>query len=284
MITELKTCFDNLKARLSELNNHLTTERPRHFYPMTGAERAINSEPLHWVNDHLSDLWYMNHEQDGRTTRSRHGVILASPTTQVLIAEVNECKEAFSQISRQLRAGSDTHLKDALSTLDMHGSSFRNLLGNTNELRRIHLKQCSRNLVLLEEAPVSCRFTWYSHGRSIKRITAREAEQALLDIGEEKPHVQTQLKILGNLPAGVKLAQVQTLAPTVRANIVFLAGRRSINCSLPMFVATDNPYGELPKIKDVPLTPPEGRTRKSRGDNRISEAPVLPSLRVHTYD
>ncbi|WP_297532714.1 DNA replication terminus site-binding protein [Thalassolituus sp.] len=284
MITELKSCFDDLKARLSDLTGHLNTERPHHFYPLSDTEQAINPDPIHWANDHLADLWYMSHEQDGRTTRSRHGLILASPETQLLIKEVNDCKEAFARVSRTLRGTSEANLKSALSALDARGSSFRNLIGNASGLRRIHLKQCTRTLPLLDEYPVSCRFTWYAHGRSIKRISVKEAEQALLDIGEEKAHVQAQLKILGNLPPSSKLAQVQTLAPTVRANVVFQSGRKSLNCPLPIFVATDNPHGELPNIKDVPLTPPEGRSRKSREDNLISEAPILPSLRVHTYE
>ena len=149
MITELKSCFDDLKARLSDLTGHLNTERPHHFYPLSDTEQAINPDPIHWANDHLADLWYMSHEQDGRTTRSRHGLILASPETQLLIKEVNDCKEAFARVSRTLRGTSEANLKSALSALDARGSSFRNLIGNASGLRRIHLNNAQNLLSLM---------------------------------------------------------------------------------------------------------------------------------------
>jgi hypothetical protein len=42
----------------------------------------------------------------------------------------------------------------------------------------------------------------------------------------------------------------------------------------------------LPSIKDVPLESPQerqGRSRKARDDDQLSDTPLLPSLRVFTY-
>lgn len=108
----------------------------------------------------------------------------------------------------------------------------------------------------------------------------------LLDLGEEKTHIQAQLQALYQLPSHTPLARMQTLAPNVRANLVFEGHRKAMNCPLPLFIPSDNPQGVLPSIKDVPLESPQerqGRSRKARDDDQLNDTPLLPSLRVFTY-
>lgn len=294
MISDLKEQFDELKASLADLSGQLATEKPRCFFPLSDAERLIDPNPINWVNDLLSDLWYHDAEQDGRVTRCRHGLVLASPVTLEKITQVNESKAAFTEVARKLRNQSgqqsggraknvsDTLWSEACQLLTRDGSSFRNLAKNSG-MSRLHLKQCNRLIPIIAEQPVSCRFSWYTNGRSIKRLSVRDVETMLLEIGEHKTHIQVQLERLKQLPAHTPLARIQPLAPTVRANLVFEGRRKAMNCPLPLFVATEDPHGPLPDIKDVPLHPPEGRTRKAREDNQISDDPIFPSLRVYTY-
>lgn len=281
MITELKSRFTELETSLAALCNHLQNERPAHMFPLSKTEEKAHPDRINWITDLFSDLWYRD-GQDGRETRSRHGIIMSTPRTLELATQVNLAKAGFTETARKIKSQSEAHWKEASATLPARSAVFRDLLG-TSGLSRVHLKQCSRALPLLEQRPLSCRFTWYNNGRSITRISPQDAEALLLAIGEEKAHVQAQLNTLYQLPPGTRLARVQNLAPTVRANLVFPEQRKAMNCPLPLFVPAASPHEPLPEFKDVPLEPPEGRTRKSRGDYQLSDAPVLPSLRVHTY-
>lgn len=283
MITELKSQFDVLNSSLKDLSQHLHDERPNHFFPLSDTEQQIHSDSTGWMTDLLTDLWYRNPDQDGRETRSRHGIVLATEETLRLVHRVNENKQTFATVARQIKADSQRTWKEASVQLRSSSSSFRDLAGNSG-MSRVHLRQCTRMIPVIEDKPKSCRFTWYNNGRSITRLTVEEAHRMLLNLGEEKQHIQVQLQTLAQLPANTPLARIQTLAPSVRANLVFRDSRKAMNCPLPLFVAADSAKEPLPSYKDVPLQPPEGRTRKNREDNRISDTPLLPSIRVYTYE
>ena len=280
MISELKHTYETLKGSLQALCNHLNAEQPAHHIPLTDSEASL-ATPLQWSCELLSDLTYQS-GADGRLTRSRHGIIIATPRTQSMVQYVNAQKDAFAHQVRQISLESEQLWKEASSELAAQPLPFRQGLSQSG-LNRLHLKQCTRKIPLLAEKPVKVGFSWYSHGRSITRISHQEAERLLLELGEHKTHIQVQLATLSTLKTATPLARVQTLAPVVRANIVFEHGRRAMNCPLPLFVPDTNAHGELPHIRDVSLEAPEGRRRKMREDDRISPEPLLPSIRVHTY-
>lgn len=280
MISDLKQAFDELTESLYLLSSHLIEERPSHFFPLTSFERNQNNDSLSWLSDLLADLSYRD-GQDGRETRTRHGLVLASPTTQEYILSTNTAKASFADIARAIKKESDALWKDYCGQLTPNGG-YRSQMA-TSGLSRIHLRQCTRRISLLNDKPTRCGFTWYNNGRSITRMSVKEAESMLLELGEEKTHIQAQLQTLYQLPAHTPLARMQTLAPNVRANLVFETHRKAMNCPLPLFIPSENPYGALPAIKDVPLEAPQGRTRKARDDDQLSDAPLLPSLRMYTY-
>ncbi|MEC8444129.1 MAG: DNA replication terminus site-binding protein [Pseudomonadota bacterium] len=276
MITELVSAFRQLTQSIDTLTGHLLDEQPLAHVRLTDNEAATDPSPLAWACDLISDLSYQG-QQDGRTTRTRHGLINATPATQALIADVNKRKQAFTLLARALREHSNEAWQDACN--ELNGHPMRTMLTHSG-LTRLHLKQCTRSLLLSTERPLSCRFSWYANGKSIVRISHATAQEKLLALGEHKDHIQAQLHVLGNLRPDTHLAQVQTLAPTVRANLVLPTGRRALNCPLPLFIPAQQANEPLPIIKDIELSPPEGRTRKSRADGRLSESPILPSLRV----
>ena len=282
MIFDIKTQFANLVTQMAKLRQHIEQQNPNHWFPLSHAEQAAGLKPLNSLCDLISDFWYRDN-QDGRETRSRHGLILADPQTQALITEINTNKDQLRVAIRDMKETLGNKEWQLLSErLSENLIGFRQNLTNAG-LARIHLKQCVRHIPLLNEMPKRVGFSWYNNGRSIKRISIKEAEDKLLNLGADKPHIQIQLERLGQLRSNAKLAQMQTLAPVVRANLVFETHRKAMNVPLPLFLPTDNPHADLPSYKDIPLEPPVGRTRQSRDDFQLSDVPLLPSLRIYTY-
>lgn len=140
----------------------------------------------------------------------------------------------------------------------------------------------------MADAEVSrVRLAWYSSGRSIKRVTAAEAEQMLLKYDVDAPHIQIQLQKLAGIPSREPLAKVQKQSPLIRANLFFKDPlydgrlRRAMNVALPVFIPSDD--GQLPNYNRIAPFPPKGRTRAKRSDERLEEDPFLASLNVYRY-
>lgn len=281
MISDLIEAFNALQNQLAELSDHLHNTRPPHWIPLHGFEQGIQTE-LACATTLLCDLWYQGNE-DGRETRSRHGLILADRRSRELIEQINATKDRFRACVQAEKADLPTW-KASLQQLTEMPSSLRQKL-QLSGLGRIHLKQCFRHIPLLPEAPRKVGFSWYVNGRSIRKLTLQQAEKLLLDLGAEKPHIQVQLAKLGQLPPGTLLAQVQQLAPVVRANLVYgdsgSETRKAMNVALPLFIPDTS--ATLPEHNRISPEPPPGRTRQARGDQKLSAEPWLPSLRAHTY-
>lgn len=281
MITELIQAYEDLQQQLEALTEHLSRTEPAHWIPLNDLESGL-STPLAFGCELLCDLWYRG-PQDGRETRSRHGLIIADQHSVERIKAINTSKDRFRACVQQEKLDKPGW-KNTLQQLTEHPSSLRDKLA-VSGLGRIHLKQCFRHIPLLEQAPARVGFSWYVNGRSIKKLTIQQAQQMLLEYGDDKTHIRIQLAKLGGLTPGTLLAQIQTLAPVVRANLVFgskgAETRKAMNVALPLFIASDSNI--LPEHNRISPEPPPGRTRQARGDQRISDEPFLPSLRAYTY-
>lgn len=266
MIRELHHSFQQLRDAVQKLQAMLHNAQPKHWLPLTEFEQA-HSNSLAVLSDLIGDLWYQDGKQDGRETRARHGLVLIDEPIAEHILHINHLKDDFKYQVQQARLELKEHgLREAMQA---------------SEMARVHLRQCYRHLPLLEERPQRIGFSWYTNGRSIRKLTAPQVEKMLFDLGAEKPHIQQQLNKLYALPEHTDLAQVQTLAPVVRANLVFQESRKAMNAPLPLFIL-DNGHG-LPEFNQLGLDIPEGRTRKARADQKIEPEPYIPSLRVHLY-
>lgn len=238
-----------------------------------------------WLHRALLDFWYQD-GQDGRSTRSHVGLVAASEAVMDKARDVNAAKEAFAEALRRIRDQAPALLPEAKAVLPFRHPRLHDHLRGSG-LARLHLKQCWRAIPLAPAPVARVRLAWYASGRSIKRLTVREAEQKLLDLDSEAPHVRIQLRALAGLPESEPLAQVQSQAPLMRANLFFREPlddghlRRAMNVALPMFLPARD--GRLPDHNQPPLRPPERRTRARRSDERLEEAPLLPSLRVYRY-
>lgn len=277
MIVELHESFETLAALLSKLQDKLSSQNPTHWLPLTEQEEA-QSNSITVLSDLLADLWYKGN-QDGRETNARHGIVLANDEVITLIKQINNQKDLFKEVVKNTRAAlTQPEWTEVFGKLGR--TTSRETL-HYSGLTRVHLRQCYRHIPLLDEFPKRIGFSWYVSGRSIKKLSVEAAEKALLALGEDKPHIQVQLQKLYQLPAHTELAQMQSLAPVVRANIVFEGSRKAMNTSLPIFVP--NTQNTLPQFNKIELSPPEERNRKVRADLKVDPEPYLPSIRAHLY-
>ena len=271
MIRELHEAFARLASELSQLQQELLRQRPPHWLPLSAQEELI-SDSLTVLPSLITDLWYEN------------GLVMITADIAEHIRRINNCKDAFKHAVLKARSElSEVEWREEYGRLGQPDGLRESL--HFAGLSRVHLRQCYRHLPLLEHRPVKVGFSWYVNGRSIRKLSVAQAEQALLALGEDKPHIQVQLQKLHQLPAHTPLAQIQTLAPVVRANMVFADDapqpRKAMNVPLPLFIV-DNGAG-LPAFNEIDLLPPPGRTRRERSDQKIASEVFLPSLRVHLY-
>ncbi|PJX15613.1 DNA replication terminus site-binding protein [Halomonas sp. 141] len=278
LLHELDDRFDQLMQAIEQAVSLYETQ-PLPMWRFDGL-----SDPG-WLRRALLDMWHQQ-AQDGRETRNYIGVIAADEALLEAFHDVNHAKQAISDWLRHIKQAHPTALSEARQRLPRRHPDLDSVLRQSG-LARLHLKQCWR-LIPLAEAPVArIRFAWYTSGRSIKRISVQEAEQKLLQLDTDAPHVRIQLRKLASLPSQEVLAQVQNQAPLMRANLFYtepLADghtRRALNVAMPLVVPA--PEGRLPDIKTPPQTAPIARTRAKRRDEKLESEVFLPSLRVFRY-
>lgn len=279
LLAELEAAFDRLIEYVEALIA-VYDRAPRQAWALE--EPHPDSD---WLRRVLLDFWYQD-GQDGRTTRSYVALIAADEALLEAVADVNRAKTDFAVLLDQIRQQAAALVPEIKAVLPFRHPALHDHLRGQG-LARLHLKQCWRHIPVAD-APLSrVRLAWYTSGRSIKRLTVREAEQKLLALDNEAAHVRIQLKHLAGIPDGEPLAQVQRQAPVMRANLFFqqpLADgheRRAMNLPLPLFIPT--PEGRLPHHNTPLPRPPAGRTRARRSDERLEDEVFLPSLRVYRY-
>ena len=285
--TDLVIAFDTLALGIAKFCDLLSKEQPTCWVALAEDEHQL--DPLKKARSYYQDIWYRD-QQDGRETRSCHGLVMASDKVIQLAQEVNQAKDDFKSLVQQVQKTDKDLWLNQKAQLNTRHQSLRNQLYYTG-LGRIHLKQLYRHIPILAHRPEKIGFTWYSNGRSIKKLTVAQAETKLLAMGEEKIHIQQQLQKLNTLPEHEILAQIQTQVPVVRANLVFKLAkdkghvetvRKALNVSLPLLVPQEG-SSLMPKYNQIEEQPPVVRTRIARNDFKICEEVFLPSLRVHRY-
>ncbi|MDN3649714.1 DNA replication terminus site-binding protein [Reinekea marina] len=233
------------------------------------------------IEDILFDLWYQD-DQDGRETRVYPGLVGITPHQITYANEINLAKDRFRKTVQKIKADDSAFWRDVQGRLAKRYKTLNDQL-TRDGLARIHLKQVFRHLPLVVSRPEKVGFSWYTSGRSIQKITTKDAYDLLCKLNTESAHIQIQLERLAALPSNEPLARVQKQAPVLRANIVFAnKQRRSLNVSLPLLFPNEGQI-DLPDFNIPPQTPPAQRQRLVRSDNRIEDEAYLPSIRVHRY-
>ena len=284
---ELVSAFDDLATALSLFSSALRKQEPRCWVALSNDEMNIN--PIEKAASYYQDIWYRG-DQDGRETRSCYGLVMANEELISLAKSVNDKKDAFKLLVQSVQKDNQDRWLALKAQLNKRHDNLRARL-YFNGLARLHLKQAYRHIPILETWPEKIGFTWYSNGRSIKKLTVAQAEQKLINMGEGKDHIQAQLQKLNTLGEHELLAQIQNQVPVVRANLVFKhlnelghseTIRKAMNVSLPLLIPSEK-FPFLPKFNEISEQPPEQRTRIPRNDFKIEQDAFLPSLRAHRY-
>ncbi|MDT0500479.1 MULTISPECIES: DNA replication terminus site-binding protein [unclassified Halomonas] len=284
LLAELEAAFDALvetTAAVAEAH----ARAPGACWIFGEPEPVDGERAAAWLREALQDVWYQD-GQDGRATRAYIGLVAAGDEVMEAVAAANATKAAFAALTAKIRDQAPSLIPEAKAVLPFRHPALHDHLRGEG-LARVHLKQCWRAIPASEAPLTRVRLAWYSSGRSIKKLTVREAEQKLLTFDSEAPHIRIQLRKLAGIPSGEPLAQVQRQAPLMRANLFYREPledgrtRRAMNVALPLFVPS--PDGRLPDHNLPPLQPPETRTRARRRDEKLEDEPFLPSLRVYRY-
>lgn len=281
----IKTCehaFDEVTRSLGKV-----VDTYRHSQGQAWALHSPRPD-ADWLANALLDLWYEG-DQDGRTTRAYIGLIAADDALLDAVAEANVQKQAFFDAMASIKDAYPQRV--GLMKYELAHRTSRVPYVNDHlrrsGLARLHLKQTWRHLPVVVEPVTRIQMSWYTSGRSIKRITVQEAEKKLCSLNTEADHVRIQLRQLAGLPSGEPLAQVQDQTPAMRANLFYAEPlpdnrlRSAMSVALPLFVGSKN--GLLPKHNQPPPHPMKTRVRAIRNDQKLEDAPFLPSIRVYRY-
>lgn len=281
LLSQLASSFELLVNSLAKLTEMLNKAALPCW--MLGCETEAASRVA--LTYALQDLWYLE-GQDGRVTRSYPGLVVCNAAIWQQLGSVNYCKVAFSNAIDAIRKQSPAMLPEArLGLAARHPQLHAHL--SSEGLARLHLKQAWRQIPGCATALKQVRFSWYSSGRSIRRIHYKEALDRLEKMNPEAAHIKLQLKKLAGISESTPLAQVQDQAPLMRANLFFdnqlpgLQERQAMNVAMPLFVLTED--GKLPDFNLPSQTPPEKRTRAKRSDAQLEDEAFLPSIRVFCY-
>ncbi|GLR64694.1 hypothetical protein [Marinospirillum insulare] len=281
LLSQLDSSFELLVNSLAYLSEMLA-EAQLPVWMLGYTSEASSRAALTYA---LEDLWYLD-GQDGRVTRSYPGLVVCNAAIWQQLGSVNFCKVTFSRALDAIRKESPDILSEArLGIAARHAKLHAHL--SEEGLARLHLKQTWRQIPGCDAPLKQVRLSWYSSGRSIRRISYKEAVYRLEKMDTNAPHIKLQLQKLAGITESTPLAQVQDQAPLMRANLFFdnplpgLPERQAMNLAMPLFVLTKDE--KLPAFNLPSLTPPEKRTRAKRSDAQLEDQAFLPSIRVFKY-
>jgi hypothetical protein len=227
-------------------------------------------------------------DQEGREILFGVGLIGARPDTLKQAQALNLAKAQFKASIQALKAQklafTDDWLREAfLGLFDSLRHEFTATALTAAGLSRLHLKQCYRQLPLLEKQPLKVSWSW-ANTRSIKRISKADAIALLQKKGED-PGIALQIDKVQAMNPGECIAIVQELAPHLRTNLVYpgmaeAVDRAMTKGSLPLLYPAQ-PGDPLPKV--IPPKATRNPERQTRSDLKIDPEIYLPAIRGHRY-
>lgn len=240
-------------------------------------------EGTNCLRDSLLDIFY-DHDGDGRETTPYYGVIEADYILREAIKHLNMAKQDFKKNLTNLSAIDVNSQKEILKRIKNPGEWPTRLQRYAVNLGRLNINHVYRSYPIMSVRPEKIQQSWSAHGKSIKRISKKEAIERILAFGYPlEDHLEIQYKALSSLPDSTQLAVVRDQTPHIKTN-VFFRGKEApttFKTKLPIIIPGGSEdvfidFIDEPKLKTM-------KHQSKRRDILIDENPVASSIHVYRY-
>lgn len=282
------------KAKFKNRNEIAETVEPQcldHHYPSMLHENSVDAD-RELAACILTDTQYRD-DQDPRATVKSCGAIACSEQTLKLAHAINELKKNIQKEYKNLKWRERAKLRkpDFISELLKQAQESDSLdpavESFAEKIPRTHFVQVERLIGIVEEPLISIGFSVAAINRSIVKISAKDAEKLLRDLGEDSDHIDIQLKALAtikNTPTEKRLRLVREHSSTNVANLKIDNGKESAirqakKCSMPLLYCVK----KTPEPLKIGFSSPSEKIRKAahRSDKRLEDLPFLPSINAY---
>ncbi len=284
---DLATAITSLKEAIDTLVQRIRDDRD---YP-AWAQAAPDAPDAR--NKAISTAWGLHYldGQDPHETIRCTALIGASAETLACVESVNQAKQAL-QTALHAMDGIHVKVQDPATGEWVMKPLIKIALASLGH-PRLHRRQATRRLEILERAPSSASFTW-ARLRKVQRITVEEAramlqEQIEKTAGRIIQH-QRDLDRLQALQADEPLAIVEAPHLHPKVNLAWVVktehGTETIRgmrrAVVPIFYPSHS-GAPLPRLRPLPEAPPAPGSRLRRSDVLVEDEPFLPSIHIHRY-
>lgn len=277
----LKSCLQELERSLKALTLHIE-QSPDLFIATLPGTFQTGASAILVANGSISEIHYHESTRDGRFTPVCLGAIAVSQEGILSAMEVNQAKANFHQACKTVmdNARSKGHGK---LTPTGKAKRLRKILTEAG-YPRLSMRQCIRQLPVLQHAPVNIRFSYSTGGRSIKKITFEQAKAFLSERNYDSDKAQIQYKKFLKLPVDTPLALVQDLPGYYKANVWHEP--KSDPQTIPAFLPIFYPYDASQDVKRQDCLPDAHYRVKAgspRADKKLMDDPVVDGVRIFGY-
>lgn len=279
---ELACSAEALRATLDELDTALAGNAGR--YPVWGS--AVDGEPVSderaWelARDMIREITYAD---DQEPTHSRiYPALLGVPAqTLAIAARVNQAKRAFHAVLKRCdpviieapdpRSGvlvKQPLLKRALKKL---------------KLERLHRRQATRQLVLIEETPTGFSYFWNRLPKMTKLTREEVIERVDRYPGTDDATRQNDEDKLASIPDDELLVEVRPPHVHPRVRISLESGTRSTRVAVMPVLFLAKADSLRPPLAPLPDKALPERQRLIRQDKKREDKPLITSLPIYRY-
>lgn len=280
----LAAAIHQLETLLANLDLSLRDEEG---YPLWAWHESNQQAARLQVRRTIISIDYLD-GQNSTSTRTCPALIGVSVATLEMISKVNKAKTSLQQALKNMD-GIKVEERDQKTGDRILRPLIKIALASLGHAR-LHRRQATRKLVILEQAPESVSFIW-SRLPKIESIDIEEARH-LLESRLEKTQgnsllIEEDLRRLNQIDSAERLAIVNPPHLHPRANIVWLmeegiTRRGQKRAVLPIFYPATR-YESLPRLRPLPEEPPSPGLRLRRNDATVETTPFLLSIRAHRY-
>lgn len=263
----LSDLIHSIESQNSKIVSQLTNEKSVIYTPSTV------DEGMSYIEKSLNDLWYTS-SCDGRNTQAYIAVVKCSSDAISLINQLNLLKDQYASLKKEISNNGFDFNKSLLDALD--SPTLRKRLTSMG-FSRLNINHLKRKVFVFEGDIKSIRYSRYSKGKTIKKITPEEAQRQLDDLIKKHPtseSLATQRSLLGNHPHSIPLVVVRPISPLIKVNINSTSKHKTFCTALPVFISNDDLSSD--KISFFPTV----SERKPRSDNSIEPKVFISSLNI----